>query len=169
MRIYIFILAAAVLQTFILSHEVFAASQFVTANIRFDTALSIAKGNDINFGMVLAGKAGTYVIATSGDVTASDGGVLIGGSTQAGSLSIAGATTQSIDISVNNYVTSVGVTPSAATCAYNNAAPAPCALSSQAAPGTGKPLLVGVKLTVDGTQAIGSTAAPTFDVVVNYQ
>ena len=92
----------------------------------------------------------------------------IGGRQQGGGLVIAGSTTQAIDISVNNYVASSGVTPSNATCQYNNGVAAPCALNSQLAPGKGKPLSIGVTVNVDGSQKTGDRAAPTFDVVINY-
>lgn len=169
MKIYTYTLCAIVVWASLLPQEVFAATQSVTANISFDATLAIIKGNDINFGMVEAGKAGTYVISPTGEVEADDGGVYIGGTTQAGSLTITGSTTQAIDIAVNNYVADAGATPSAATCAYNSGSPAPCPLTSQAAPGDGKPLLVGVSLAVDGTQTAGTSAAPSFEVVVNYQ
>ena len=81
---------------------------------------------------------------------------------------IAGSAAQAIDISVANYVANNGVTPSAATCAYNGGAAAPCQLASQAAPAGGKKLFLGVTATVSGTQAAGTSAAPTFDVIVNY-
>ena len=83
-------------------------------------------------------------------------------------MTIAGSATQTIDINVNNYVADKGVTPSAATCAYDGGGSAPCSLASLAAPGSGKPLLVGITVAVDGTQTTGATAAPSFDVVVNY-
>ena len=152
----------------LLASPTFAATQTMTANIGFDTSLTITKGNDINLGSVKATQAGTYVIAPNGGVTASNGGVYLGGGTQAGSLTIAGSSTQTVDISANNYVANAGVTPSAATCAYNTGAAVPCSLASQTAPGVGKPLLIGVTVAVDGTQNVGTSAAPSFDIVVNY-
>jgi hypothetical protein len=146
----------------------YAATQTVTANISFDTPLTITKVSDIGFGSLKAATAGTYVISTTGAVTASGGGATLGGATHAGNLTIAGSTTQLVDISVGNYVVNNGVTPSAATCSYNGGAAAACTLASQVAPGAGKTLLLGVTATVSGTQAAGTVAAPTFDVTVNY-
>ena len=147
----------------------FAATQNITANVNFDTALTITKTNDISFGLVKALQAGTYTISAAGVVTPTAGGVVLGGTPTAASLSIVGSTTQLIDISTGNYQVNAGVTPSAATCKYNAGIEAACGtLTSQAAPGTGKTLLVGVQIAADGTQGAGSTAAPTFDVVVNY-
>lgn len=160
--------ALALLGSMVLASVAFAATQTVTANISFDTPLSITKKSDINFGFVKAAQAGIYVINTAGAVTASAGGTTLGGATQAGSLAIAGSPTQAIDISVTNYVANSGVTPSAATCAYNGGVAAACHLTSQPAPGAGKTLLLGVTATVNGTQAAGTSAAPTFDVIVNY-
>ncbi|MDD5586229.1 MAG: DUF4402 domain-containing protein [Alphaproteobacteria bacterium] len=167
MRICAFALCAFLFQL-LLAGSAFAVTQNVPIDVAFETALSVTKVNDINFGTVLAGQAGTYVISTTGDVSASDGGAFLGGTTQAGSLTLFGNSTQTVDISVANYADDAGVTPSAATCAYDNGTAAPCSLVSQAAPGTGKTLLVGVTLTVDGTQNVGTSAEPSFDVVVNY-
>ena len=51
---------------------------------------------------------------------------------------------------------------------YHGSQAAACSLASQAAPGKGKTLLVGASVAVDGSQKIGTSAAPSFDVVVNY-
>ncbi len=145
-----------------------AATQTMSASISFETALSLTNGTNVSFGFVKASQPGVYTISPSGAITATNDGVALGGDTHAGSMTIVGSETQNIDISVNHYVSNNGVTPSAATCSYNGGAAAPCALTSQPAPGAGKPLLLGVTLTVDGTQQTGTTAAPTFDVAVTY-
>ncbi len=49
---------------------VYAATQSVTANIAFDTPLTLTKVADVNFGTVSAGVADTYTITTAGVVTA---------------------------------------------------------------------------------------------------
>ncbi|MGE3623110.1 MAG: DUF4402 domain-containing protein [Bdellovibrionales bacterium] len=161
-------LIAALLGSTAIASAAYAATQTVTANIKFDTPLTITKNSDINFGYVKAATAGKYVVNTAGTVTASNGGVSLGGTTQAGSLTISGSPTQAIDISAGNYVANNGVTPSAATCAYNGGPASACLLNSQPAPGAGKTLLLGVTAAVNGTQAAGTSAAPSFDVVVNY-
>jgi hypothetical protein len=145
-----------------------AATQTITASIKFETALTLLNKTDISFGYAQASQPGVYTISPSGALTTANNGVWLGGDTHAGSMTIAGSTTQAINIAVNNYVPSNGVTPSAATCSYNGSSSAPCSLSSQSAPGTGKPLLIGVTLSVDGTQQIGTSATPAFDIVVTY-
>jgi len=147
--------------------DAMAATQSVTSNIAFDTPLSITKNADINFGTVAAGIAGTYTISTAANIT-TVGGNWLYGSKAAGSLTIAGSTNDTINISVGSYTAANGVTPANATCAYAGGAEGSCTLSSVAAPGTGKALLLGVSATVDGTQAAGSTAAPSFTVTVTY-
>ena len=142
--------------------------QSVVANIRFETALSLTNKTDVSFGIVQASQPGVYTISPSGAMTSTDGGVWLGGENHAGGMTVVGSDTQAINVSVNNYVSNNGVTPSAATCSYDGSSSAPCALSSQTAPGAGKPLRIGVTLTVDGTQQIKMNAAPTFDVVVTY-
>ena len=148
---------------------VHATTQSISANVSFDTTLKIINVTGIDFGIVEANQSGTYTISPEGVVTATNDGVIIGSTSQAGSLTITGSTTQTIDISTGNYVSNNGVTPSDATCMYDGGAATACTLSSQASPGAGKPLLLGVTVDVDGQQTASTTATPSFDVVVNYQ
>lgn len=145
-----------------------AVTQSVTANISFDSPLAITKNADINFGTVRAGVADTYTITTAGSVSAAGSGAYLYGTTSAASLTITGSTSQTISISVGGYTANGGVTPQNATCAYNGGSAGSCSLSSVAAPGAGKTLLLGVQAVVDGTQTGGSSAAPTFTVTVVY-
>jgi hypothetical protein len=150
------------------SADAMAATQSVTANLSFDSPLVLTKNNDINFGTVLAGTASTYTITTTGTVSATASGQWLYGSKAAGSITIAGSTTDTINISVGGYTAQGGVTPANATCAYNGGAAGSCAISAAAAAGAGKTLLIGVDATVDGTQAAGATATPSFTVTVTY-
>lgn len=153
----------------LISSNAMAATQSVTANIAFDTVLSIAKEHDIDFGTVKAAQSGTYVINTAGTVTPSGGGVWVSGSPTSGELTVSGSSTQTVSVSVGSYVANGGVTPSAATCKWGGAAvDADCTFSGGAAPGAGTTLLVGVQVDADGTQNAGDTAAPTFVVTVVY-
>lgn len=148
-----------------------AATQAVTANIAFDTAISLTKNADINFGSVAAVTAGDYTIDTAGVVTAGGGGVWLFGTPVAADINIVGSTTQAINITVGGYTAGGiggGVVPSAATCKYDGGAEAACPLNAQAAPGAGKTLKVGVKVTVDNAQTSGSAATPSFTVTVLY-
>jgi len=145
-----------------------AATQSMTANIAFDTPLTLTKVSDVNFGTVSAGVADTYTITTTGAVTAAGSGVVLYGTPTAGNISIAGSSSQPINISVGSFTANGGVTPQNATCAYNGGAAGSCSITGAAAPGGGKTLLLGVQAVVDGTQAAGSTAAPTFTVTVVY-
>jgi hypothetical protein len=140
----------------------------LSANIAFDAALALTNKTDIGFGFAKAAQSGVYSISPTGSVTASNNGVWIGGESHAGSVMIAGSNTQSVNISIDDYISSNGVTPSAVTCSYNGDSSAPCSLFSQVPPGAGKPLLLGITLTVDGTQTAGTTATPSFDVIVIY-
>jgi hypothetical protein len=149
----------------------YAASQSMTANAAFDSALTLVKDADINFGVLKAGAVGTYVIDTTGAVAASNGGQSIGGTPVAGQITITGSPTQTVAISTGSYTANAGVTPSAATCVYNSVAIANCDTGGTGltAPGTdGKVLKLGLTINADGTQAAGSTAAPTFVVTVVY-
>jgi hypothetical protein len=148
----------------------YAATQSVTANMSFDSVLSLTKNADINFGTVKALQAGTYAINTAGVVTPSGGGVVVGGTPAFGQITVTGSTTQTVAISTGSYTANNGVTPSAATCSYDGAAASACdtPLTGLAAPGAGKVLKLGVTAAVDGTEIAGSTAAPTFVVTVIY-
>ncbi len=160
---------AAALGMLCASPSALAATQTVTANIAFVTATALSKNNDIAFGAVTAGQASSYTISVGGAVTSGGAGALLGGIKTAGSITIAGSASQTINILAANYSASNGVIPSAATCAYNGAAAAACdSLTAQAAPAAGKVLLIGVTVTADGGQAANTTAAPSFDIIVNY-
>jgi len=163
--ILIFFLALGFLAT---QQAVNAATQSVTANIAFDTAIALTKNADIDFGVVEAGVADTYTITTGAVVTAAGAGQILGGTPVAGDITIVGSATQTIAVSVGTLVADSGVTPANVTCAYDGGGSAACSLTGQAAPGVGKTLLLGADVVVDGTQAAGSTAAPTFIVTVVY-
>jgi len=151
----------------LISADAMAATQSVNANLSFDTPLTLTKNSDISFGTVQAGLAATYTIDTTGTLTTS-GGTYLYGTKSAGSITVAGSASQTINISVGGYTANNGVTPSNATCAYNGGSAGSCTINAAAAPGTGKNLLIGVDAAVDGTQAAGSSAAPSFTVTVVY-
>jgi Domain of unknown function (DUF4402) len=171
MRVYAKYLGFTALTGLIVSGIAYAATQSVTANATFDSALTLTKNADINFGLLKAATSGTYVISTAGVITPSGGGVVVGGTPVAGSVTITGSATQTVAISTSGYTADAGVTPSAATCNYNGSPIANCDTGGTglAAPtGSGKTLLLGVQIVADGTQTAGSTAAPTFVVTVVY-
>jgi hypothetical protein len=145
-----------------------AGTLSTTGTIGVDVAITMTKNADINFGTVKAVTASTYTITTAGVVSASGSGAALYGTPAAGSITIAGSTTSTVNISVGSYTASNGVTPSAATCAYNGGASGSCTITGAAAPGAGKTLLLGVAAAVSGSQAAGSSAAPTFVVTAVY-
>jgi hypothetical protein len=135
----------------------------------YDVGLSLTKNSDINFGTVTANNASTYRISTAGTVTTVSGtGSYVTGATSAGSITIAGSTTEGITISAGGYTANNGVTPSNAQCSYNGGASGSCSITT-GAPGAGKTLLIGVDVATDGTQAGGTTAAPSFTISAAYQ
>jgi hypothetical protein len=152
----------------VFSADAMAATQPITVSISFDTPLTLTVVSNVSFGAVKAGTASTYTITTAGAVTASGAGQWLYGTKAAGNITIAGSTTGTVNISVGGYTASGGVTPANATCAYNGGTAGSCTITTAAAPGTGKTLLIGVDAVVDGTQTTGSTATPTFTVTVTY-
>ena len=153
----------------LISSNALAATQSVTANIAFDTVLSITKNADINFGTVKAGVTGTHVITPAASVSSTGNAVWISGTPAAGDLTIVGSTTQTLTISAGGFTANESVTPSLATCSYNGGAvDADCSMATQAAPGAGKTLLIGVTVTLDGTAAAGDSSTPSFTITVVY-
>ena len=163
-------LALGLLGSALVSGGAYAATQSVTANMTFDSALSLTKNADINFGSVKGSQTGTYTIDTAGVVTPTAGGVVIGGTPAFGQITITGSSSQTVAISTGTYTVDHGVTLSAATCSYNGAAAVACdtPLTGLSAPGVGKTLKLGVTAVSDGTATAGTTATPTFVVTVVY-
>lgn len=146
----------------------YAATQTLQANVTFVTPISFTSPVNVDFGYITTGATGrTFTIDTAGTVGGASVSDYLNGAS-AGSVNIVGSATQTIDITAGNYVPDGGVTPSAATCAYDGGGAAACALTAQAAPGAGKALLVGLQIDTTGTSNDGDTAAPTFDIVVTY-
>ncbi|MEZ0223634.1 MAG: DUF4402 domain-containing protein [Alphaproteobacteria bacterium] len=150
--------------------DAWSATQSVTANIRFDTPLNLNKTADIDFKSVTAGQANTYTISPTGTTSVSGGGsgAFLFGTPNAASITISGSTTQTLNISAAGYTANNGVTPANATCKYGAAAAGSCTIPAGAAPGASTVLLVGADAVVDGTQAGGTTAAPTFTLTIVY-
>jgi len=146
----------------------FAATQSMSATLSFAEKVSLSNLIDADMGVLLAQTSGVYTLSPQGGLTASEGGVALGGDVNAGSVTISGSNEQAITVQATNYTASNGVVPSDATCSYDGGAASACAMNGLAPPGAGKTLLVGVTITVDGTQAPQTTAAPSFDLVVNY-
>ncbi|MGE3623109.1 MAG: DUF4402 domain-containing protein [Bdellovibrionales bacterium] len=166
-------MAALVLGGTMFSGAVLAANNSVTtpvtATLTFDTPLSVTKDSDINFGSLQAGMANAYTISPAGALTATTPAGILFGTPVAGQLTIAGSTTQTISIQVQNYQANGGVTLSDAMCNYNGGGATACdtAMPSQLAPGSGKILLLGVTATTTSATPAG-VATPSFDVVVTY-
>lgn len=147
-----------------------SATQPVTANIKFDTPLGVNKTQDIDYGSVTAGQNNTYTISPTGatSVTGSGSGAYLFGTAHAASITLSGSTTDTLNINVGGYTANNGVTPANATCKYGSGSAGSCVIPTAAAPGAGTTLLVGADVTADGTQAAGTSAAPTFTLTIVY-
>jgi hypothetical protein len=156
---------------FVGSQAAYAATQSVTANIEFATAITFVKDTDIDFGIVEAGVASVYGITTGGVVSVVSGtGTILGGAPTAADVNIIGSGTQTINISVTIGAPAGGVTIQNPVCDYNNAGSGTCTINNATAPGAspGRAILIGAEANVDGTQASGATAAPTLTLNVVY-
>jgi len=148
----------------------YAATQTVTATIKFLTDLTIAQVTAPNFGYVKAAQVGTYVLDTTGAITPSGGGVVEGGVPAAGNYLIKGSGSQIINISTGGYTVSGASTPSAATCKYGAGAAAACTLVGQAAPTAGgTTLLMGLQIATTAAAIDGQTDTPSLTLTVVYQ
>lgn len=148
-----------------------ANPQSVTANIRFDTPLTLTKVADLNLRSVTAGVASTvYRLSTAAALSVVSGpGTPVFGTPVAGNISIVGSTTQTIQISAGNAAAQGGASVSNFTCNYDGGGEVACStLTAAAAPGAGKTLLLGADVTTGGSEAAGATAAPTYDITVVY-
>ena len=146
-----------------------AASRTLTATVSFMSSVSISKVSDMNFGTVQAQRAGIYTLNTLGSVTTTAGGIYLAGPTSVAQAVISGSATQNINITSDNYVSDNGVNIVSLRCRYNGGVERSCnTMFNMAAPGTGKQLLIGARIQVDGSQLPGVTANPTFDIIAIY-
>lgn len=152
----------------LISSNALAVTESVTAHIAFDTTLGLNEEEAMDFGVVKAAQSGTYALSTGGVITPGGGGVWLSGTPTPADITISGSTTQTINISVGNAASDNGVSIGTFVCDYNGGGSGSCTINGAAAPGAGKTLLVGATATVDGSQAAGETAEPTFDVVAVY-
>ncbi len=168
-RIYVFVL---LLIAVVSTKVVCAAEQTVTANVAFDLPLTLSYFASAAVGTVRAGVADVYtVIPNSGTYAQNDqNNILYGAAGSFIDMFVSGSATQTIAFSVGNYSGNNGVTPSAATCSYDDAPAVSCnSLSAQSPPSLGKSLFIGYTLTVDGSQSAGDSVDTTFDVTVAYE
>lgn len=142
-------------------------TQTMSVHVNFSEMLETKKISDLNFGILKANTPATYTLTTDGVVKAKGSGEVVGGTPQAGGITISGSTTQNLDIVAGNYIKNNDVTPSNAYCSYDGGAAAPCALTAVTAPGSGKKLLIGLDIDV-GKNIMGFFATPTFDISINY-
>jgi hypothetical protein len=145
-----------------------AANQTVTSTIKFFSDIVITQVTPPNFGYVRAATVATCVLDPV--TSAVTGCASEGGTPTAGSYTIAGSSTQLINISAGGYTAQGASTPSAASCAYNGGAAVPgCSISGAAAPGAGKNLKVGLSVATTAAATDGTTNTPSFTLTVVYQ
>lgn len=146
-----------------------AASHVFTATVAFDSGPAVNKVSDMNFGTVQSQTAGVYIMNTSGNINDVQGGVFLHGPTSVAEADIMGSSIQTVDITSANYVSDQGVDIISLRCRYDGGLERNCdTMLNMPAPGAGKQLLIGARIEVDGSQAAGVTANPTFDIVATY-
>lgn len=144
--------------------DVYAASTSAngTATATILAASGITKGQDLNFGNMLKGKAHTVTVNTSGARSGSDDGQLVGGGTvQAGTFSITGVSGLEVTITVPESITLSHKTQTTNKLTVSNVTMKVGTDSEQAAgsvkakiPGEG-----GLSLAVGGTLSVTTSAA----------
>lgn len=162
----------AIAASSMIASSAYALTSTFTITATFAEPFALAETTAMNFGTLLAGQAATYVMTSAGVVTASAGGAAWGAPTAFTGTVSNSSGVGPINIIVNNFVANGGSTPSAPTCNYNAGGAVSCAVAvtglvSPTATGT-KALLVGMTLTVDGTQADAAINSPTYDIVVGF-
>jgi hypothetical protein len=140
------------------------ASAFAAPPIGFSNLINPA------FGDLLAGASGrNFILGTNGSISGTDAADYISGAA-AGSLTISGSPTQSISIQASNLIADGGVSIVNVTCNYDATGDQNCITGFSGSPPTsaGKVLLIGVEINTTITHGDNDTAAPSFDIVVNY-
>ena len=148
-----------------------AGTQSFNANIRFVSPLVMTNVNNPDFGTFETGATDrNFVLRTDGSISGSNANAYVGGAS-AGSMMIHGSATQHIDIVAQNIVADGGVTITNIICNYGGAGDRDCktgiTAGAQPTP-AGTPLLIGLDITTTKAHMDGDTAAPAFDIVINY-
>ena len=148
-----------------------AESQSITASIRFIAPVTLTSTVNPSLGDVNAGTTGrNFVLGTDGSISGTDAAAYTGGAS-AGSINIQGSASQNIDIVAQNLVADGGVNITTVYCDYGGTGSTDCVsgIASAAAPTqTGTTLLLGLSVTTTTAHSDGSSAAPTFDIIVSY-
>lgn len=152
----------------------YAATQTVTAHIKFVTDITVTENKYPDFGDVVAGVADTYTLSTAGAVTAAGSGKWEGGTSQAGNYTITASAGTPMEMYVGTYTAGTnGTTAANAICNYNAAGDAACGTSGSpdliASPVASATLLIGLDATTLATSTDGQTDNPSFDLHVVYQ
>ncbi len=155
------------------THNAYALTETMSASVTFIAPLAISSVTSPSFGKLSADVDSTvYTLGTDGSVRVASGpGSALGGSPAAGSMTISGSSTQTIDISSGNLMSDGGIEPSAVMCKYGSGSEVSCndtSLNTASAPGGGTVLKVGLTVTTTGAEADGDTAEPGFDITVVY-
>jgi hypothetical protein len=151
-----------------LSH---AKSQSITASIRFIAPVTLAAVVDPSLGDYAAGAMGrNFVLGTDGSISGTDAAAYVGGAS-VGSIKIQGSEFQNIDIVARNLLADGGVSITRVSCDYGGTGSTDCVSGiASAAPPThaGTTLLLGLSVTTTAAHSDGSSAAPTFDIIISY-
>ena len=162
----------AIIAGLITTGVTYAATHTFTASIQFLETLSLNSAVNPDLGKWIPGTSGRNFIlnadSTVGGTNATD---YIGGAT-ASTVKVVGSAVNAIDILANNFVANGGIVINDIPCKYEPAAATTCGgagISAAAAPTTaGTTLSLGVDVSTTMAHVDGDTAAPTFDIVVNY-
>ena len=135
-------------------------------------ARPVALGNVVNptFGTVVGGPSGqNFILNTDGTISGTNAADYILGASP-GSIQIVGDNNAAIDILATNLGSDGGVTIVNVTCNYNNNGDQDCDLgfTDLAKPGQGSDMTIGLEINTTQLHGDNDTAAPSFDIVVNY-
>ena len=125
---------------------------------------------DPNFGVLQGGPAGRdFILTTAGMIGGANASDYLYGASP-GMVNIVADNKSSIDILATNLTANGGVTIVNVTCKYGNGPDMDCdqGFTAQGKKGIGQDMYIGLEIQTTQVHGEGDTAAPTFDIVINY-
>ena len=169
----VFLATTALASSVMFANSAHALTSTFTADIDVLDALSMSQNTQMNFGKMATPSADVVVHLTQaggngGSTTAT---MIDTASMAAGSIKIAGSSASTISISGADGGGVAGFEFTQLNCKFNAGAESDiigAAKTAQAAPGVGKNLVCGAKLSV-ADAVVDGTYAPDYDITVNYE
>lgn len=125
---------------------------------------------DPDFGLLMGGPAGRdFILTTSGTISGADAADYISGAV-AGMVNIVADNNSSLDILATNFTADGGVVIVNVTCIYGTGSDMDCdqGFTAVGRKGQGEDMYIGLEINTTQVHVDNDTAAPGFDIVINY-